>query len=98
MAGSPVSLSDVTYLVALAWKIGRAFSAGKAGAPAEFREVERELEGLTASIALLADTLDSDHSILAKAESRAKKSLEQTIASCRAVRLYLLSCRLSITT
>ena len=37
-------------LSSLAWKIGRAFTSGREGAPAEFTEVKNESEGLAIAL------------------------------------------------
>ncbi|ORX92296.1 hypothetical protein BCR34DRAFT_608854 [Clohesyomyces aquaticus] len=69
MMGTP-SIGDILMLSQLAWKIGRAFTAGRRGAPAEFLEVEAEINGLAKALKLLAETLfaDADDSLLAKAD------------------------------
>lgn len=77
-----LSIGDVVLLGSLAWKIGRAFTAGRAGAPAEFREVENELTSLNLSIKNLTDTLRTDDDILAKSSDRTRADLERTLAVC----------------
>ena len=86
MAGIP-SIGDIMLLSSLAWKIGTAFTSGRAGAPAEFREVENELDGLKKSITMLADTLDTDDSILARADDRTKEGLIKILDCCQEVTL-----------
>ncbi|KAH7051252.1 hypothetical protein B0J12DRAFT_573240 [Macrophomina phaseolina] len=60
MAGI-LNIGDVLMLSQLAWKIGRAFTAGRKGAPAEFVEVEAEVNGLAKALKLLAETLFTDN-------------------------------------
>ena len=81
----PISIGDVLLLSSLAWKIGCAFTSGRAGAPAEFREVENELQSLKASLSLLADTLDADDSILSRADRRTVNGLGTILSSCNQV-------------
>ena len=75
-------------LSSLAWKIGTAFTSGRAGAPAEFREVESELDSLKKSITMLADTLDTDDSILERADDRTKEGLMKILDCCQEVLSY----------
>ena len=82
---SPVSIGDVLMLSSLAWKIGRAFTSGRAGAPAELREVEDELRSLKTSLKLLADTLKADDSLLSRADRRAIDDLRTILSSCHEV-------------
>ena len=72
-------------LSSLAWKIGCAFTSGRAGAPAEFREVENELKGLQASLGVLADTLEEDDSILSRADEHTRDGLDRILSGCREV-------------
>ena len=67
----------------LAWKIGCAFTAGRAGAPAQFQEVENELKSLTTSITLLAESLDEDGSLLERADGRTREGLDRILSCCR---------------
>ncbi len=84
MTGIP-SVGDILLLSSLAWKIGTAFTSGRAGAPAELQEVENELDGLTKSITMLADTLDTDDSILERADDKTKEGLAKILDSCQEV-------------
>ena len=67
----------------LAWKIGCAFTAGRAGAPAQFQEVENELKSLTTAITLLAGSLDEDGSLLARSDERTREGLDKILGCCR---------------
>lgn len=84
MTGIP-SVGDILLLSSLAWKIGTAFTSGRSGAPAEFQEVENELESLTQSITMLADTLETDDSILERADDKTKEGLAKILDSCQEV-------------
>lgn len=77
------SIGDVMMLSQLAWKIGCAFTSGRAGAPAEFKEVENELTSLTRSLTLLAETLDKDDSIMARADEKTTEGLGKILECCR---------------
>lgn len=57
MALQPLSVGDILMLSQTAWKIGRAFTKGKKSAPSEFLEVERESNGLSDALKLVAETL-----------------------------------------
>ena len=67
----------------LAWRIGRAFTSGRVGAPAEFQEVENELQSLTKSLTLLAEALDEDDSIISRADEKTKEGLDKILDCCR---------------
>lgn len=82
MAGIP-SIGDILMLSQLAWRIGRAFTSGRAGAPTEFQEVENELHGLTKSLTLLAEALDQDDSIISRADEKTKEGLDKILECCR---------------
>lgn len=82
---SPLSVGDVAVLCSLALKIGRAFTSGRAGAPAEFREVENELQSLKTSLNTLVDTLNEDDSILSRADRRTVDGLTTILSSCSEV-------------
>lgn len=77
------SIGDVMMLSQLAWKIGCAFTSGRAGAPAEFQEVENELTSLTRSLTLLAETLDKDDSIMARADEKTTEGLGKILECCK---------------
>ncbi|CAO2649412.1 Nn.00g067970.m01.CDS01 [Neocucurbitaria sp. VM-36] len=55
-----VPIGDILMVSQVAWKIGRAFSAGRKDAPAEFQEVETEIGGLATALKLLAETLHAE--------------------------------------
>ena len=80
-----ISIGDVMLLSSFAWKIGRAFTSGRGGAPAEFIEVHNELKGLSEAISSLGTALDEDNSILDRADDRIKESLDTILDSCRQV-------------
>lgn len=77
------SVADIMELSQLAWKIGCTFTSGRPGAPAEFREIENELTSLTKAITLLAEVLDKDDSILARADEKTKDGLDKILECCR---------------
>ncbi len=88
---SPVSIGDLMMLSSLAWRIGSAFTSGRAGAPAEFQEVENELISLKTALGVLLDTLNGDHSILSPADRRTNEGLGTILASCSMVGVSILS-------
>lgn len=84
MADIP-SVGDILMLSQQAWKIGRAFTAGRKGAPSEFLEVETEVNGLAKALKLLAETLfaDADDSLLQKADKDTKHGVATILTSCQ---------------
>lgn len=82
MAMTP-SIGDILMLSQTAWRIGRAFTQGKKSAPAEFAEVEREADGLSEALQLVAETLNADGSILDKAEDATKSAVTTILDSAQ---------------
>lgn len=83
MALQPLSVGDVMMLSQTAWKIGRAFTQGAKSAPAEFAEVEREANGLSDALRMVADTLVEDGSVLSQAELGTKAAVNSILESAR---------------
>ena len=82
MAAIP-SIGDLLMLSQLAWKIGRAFTKGRRGAPAEFLEVETECKGLTTALKLVAECLLADRSnIVYHADAETVASVATILNSC----------------
>ncbi|KAF2004457.1 hypothetical protein P154DRAFT_572117 [Amniculicola lignicola CBS 123094] len=79
------SIGDILMLSQLAWKIGRAFTAGRKGAPAEFLQVETEVNGLAKALKLLAETLfaESDDNVLQRADKHTIDGVGRILQSCR---------------
>lgn len=75
------SVGDILMLSQTAWKIGRAFSKGKKGAPSEFGEVEREANGLSEALKLVAATLHTDGSLLAQADDETRSAVNTILES-----------------
>jgi hypothetical protein len=84
MAGIP-SIGDILMLSQLAWKIGRAFTAGRKGAPAEFLEVETAVNSLAKALKLLAEALfaEADDSVLNKADQETQEGVATILTSCQ---------------
>ncbi|QIW99389.1 hypothetical protein AMS68_004907 [Peltaster fructicola] len=80
MASGP-SVGDILMLSQLAWKIGRAFTQGRKGALSEFSEVEREANGLSEALKLVAETLYSDNSILTQADEHTRHAVSTILDS-----------------
>lgn len=81
MALQPLSIGDILMLSQTAWKIGRAFTQGKKSAPSEFAEVEREANGLSEALKLVAETLHTDDSILSQAEPETRDAVGTILES-----------------
>jgi hypothetical protein len=82
MAMTP-SIGDILMLSQTAWRVGRAFTQGRKSAPAEFAEVEREADGLSEALQLVAETLNTDGSILDKAEDTSKSAVSIILDSAQ---------------
>ncbi len=67
----------------IAWKVARAFTAGRSGAPKEFAEVENELQSLTTSLDQLAEALEEDAGLLAAANDKTKAGVSKVLICCR---------------
>ncbi|KAM5437228.1 hypothetical protein McanMca71_001161 [Microsporum canis] len=73
---SPISVGDVYLMAKLAFQLGRAFTKGRNSAPAEFREVEKQLYSL--SVVLEAFKTESrDGSITLRVDKSALPVLSQ---------------------
>lgn len=81
MALQPLSIGDILMLSQTAWKIGRAFTQGKKSAPAEFAEVEREANGLSEALKLVAETLHTDGSVLSHADNHTQGAVNAILES-----------------
>ncbi|KAF7185307.1 hypothetical protein HII31_13286 [Pseudocercospora fuligena] len=81
MALQPLSVGDILMLSQTAWKIGRAFTHGKKSAPSEFAEVEREANGLSEALKLVAEALHEDGSILYHANPDTKSAVNTILDS-----------------
>ncbi|KAF2114864.1 hypothetical protein BDV96DRAFT_86702 [Lophiotrema nucula] len=79
------SIGDILMLSQLAWKIGRAFTAGRKEAPSEFHEVETEINGLAKALKLLAEAMfaEADNSLLKQAEQETRHGVGTILLSCQ---------------
>ena len=76
------SIGDIMMLSQLAWKSECAFRSARAGAPADFIKVETELGRLTKSITSLAQAVDEDDCLIARADENTKEVLGSTLGFC----------------
>jgi hypothetical protein len=69
----------------VAWKIGRAFSACRKNAPAEFQDVETEIGGLAKALKLLAETLhaESERDLFQSADREIQDGIGTILNSCQ---------------
>ena len=67
----------------MAWSVGRAFTSGRMSAPAEFAEVEREAQGLSKALRLLADTFQEDEDVIARANTDLQSGMSTILASAQ---------------
>ncbi|KAF2736975.1 hypothetical protein EJ04DRAFT_510694 [Polyplosphaeria fusca] len=79
------SVGDILLLSQLAWKIGRAFTAGRTGAPPEFLDVETEINGLAKALKLLAEALfnEADEGLLQQANPQTQRGVGAILTSCQ---------------
>src|ERR1700712_5444508 len=88
MSGIP-SIGDILMLSQATWRTGRAFSSGRRCAdmviPAEFIEVEAELNRLSKALKHLAELLVSEQieSFVGSADRAAHDGIGSIILSCR---------------
>jgi hypothetical protein len=78
-------VGDILLLSQTAWRIGRAFTAGRENAPSEFQEVESEIKGLAKALKVLAEIMfaDSDNGLLKQADQEIQESLATILNSCQ---------------
>ncbi|KAK0291662.1 hypothetical protein LTS16_004161 [Friedmanniomyces endolithicus] len=81
VAISPLSVGDILMLSQTAWKIGRAFRQGQANAVTEFAEVEREADGLSEALKLVAEALHTDGGMLSRADEDTKTAVNSIMES-----------------
>ncbi|KAF2868292.1 hypothetical protein BDV95DRAFT_630526 [Massariosphaeria phaeospora] len=79
------SIGDILMLSQVAWKIGRAFTAGRKGAPSEFLDVETQINRLAKALKLLAEAIfaDTDDSVLKQADKDIQDGVVTTLNSCQ---------------
>lgn len=79
------SIGDILLLSQVAWKISRAFSAGRKNAPTEFQEVETEIGGLAKTLKHLAEAIhaDADQGILQEVEEEVQHGFGRILFSCQ---------------
>jgi len=67
-----------------AWKIGRAFTTGRAHPPSEFQNVEVDINALAKALKLLAEALfaDSDVSLLTQADLSTQHGMATILNAC----------------
>jgi hypothetical protein len=78
------SIGDILLLSQTAWKLGRAFTAGRTHVPADFRDVELEINALAKALKLLAEALfaESDNSLLRQADVKTEHGFATIVNSC----------------
>ncbi|KAJ4302745.1 hypothetical protein N0V90_001635 [Kalmusia sp. IMI 367209] len=78
------SIGDILILSQTAWKVGRAFTAGRTHAPTEFQDVEVEINALAKALKLLAEELfaESEDSLLKQADAKTQDGMATIINSC----------------
>jgi hypothetical protein len=79
------NVGDILMLSQVAWKIGRAFSAGRKNAPVEFQDVETEISGLAKALKLLAEVLHAgtERSLLQTAGRELEDGIGTILSSCQ---------------
>ncbi|KAL5447940.1 hypothetical protein PMIN07_009531 [Paraphaeosphaeria minitans] len=78
------SIGDILLLSQTAWRVGRAFTAGRTHAPTEFQDVEVEINALAKALKLLAEALfdESDDSLLKQADAKTEHGFATIVNSC----------------
>ncbi|KAF2012612.1 hypothetical protein BU24DRAFT_352440 [Aaosphaeria arxii CBS 175.79] len=78
------SVGDILMLSQVAWKIGRAFTAGRKGAPLVFLEAETDVNTLAKALKALAGTLstEAEDTSLKRVNPQTQKGLSVILLSC----------------
>jgi hypothetical protein len=68
----------------VAWKTGRAFTAGRKDAPTEFQAVETDISGLAQALKQLAEILHAevDASLISKTDQQTQDGVAIILSSC----------------
>ncbi|KAK4225464.1 hypothetical protein QBC38DRAFT_262852 [Podospora fimiseda] len=76
--GSPISFGDAVAMSKIAWNIAQALSKGRKSAPAEIRQVEKQLKSLSSTLAAFQtiSANDSDVGMTQEAAATLKRMLE----------------------
>lgn len=80
-----LKVGDILLLSQVAWKIGRAFSAGRKNAPIEFQTVETEISALAKALKFLAEAIHSDikQGFLDQADDEIQANIGTIFSSCQ---------------
>lgn len=79
------NVGDILMLSQVAWKTGRAFTAGRKDAPTEFQAVETDVSGLAQALKLLAETLHAEDGdgLISKAAQAIQDGVAVILSSCQ---------------
>lgn len=79
------TVGDILMLSQLAWKTGRAFTAGWKDAPSEFQAVESDISRLAQALKHLAETLhaEADASLIPKSAQGTQDGVAIILSSCQ---------------
>ncbi|XPS99103.1 hypothetical protein M3J09_008285 [Ascochyta lentis] len=79
------NVGDILMLSQVAWKIGRAFTAGREEAPAELHAVETDITGLSHALKQLAETLhaDANSSLISQSDRRVQQGVAIITSTCQ---------------
>ena len=78
------NVGDILMLSQVAWKTGRAFTAGRKHAPAEFQAVEVDVSGLAQALKKLAETLHAEPGtgLISSSDSGTQEGVAIILSSC----------------
>lgn len=79
------NVGDILMLSQVAWKTGRAFTAGRKDAPSEFQAVETDVSGLAQALKELAETLHAevDASLVSQTDQQTQGGVSIILSSCQ---------------
>ena len=79
------NVGDILMLSQVAWKTGRAFTAGRKDAPSEFQAVETDVSGLAQALKELAETLHAevDASLVSQTDQQTQAGVSIILSSCQ---------------
>jgi hypothetical protein len=78
------NVGDILMLSQVAWKTGRAFTAGRKHAPTDFQTVETDVSGLAQALKLLAEALHAEDGdgMISKSGQKMQDGVAIILSSC----------------
>jgi hypothetical protein len=93
----PVSVGDAILLAQIAWGIGQAFTSGRKGAPAEFKEIQDLLFTLSEALKLLARDLPDSDNVAQGRGAEEEGATDEAEADSALLAQMIMNCRSTLT-